>query len=269
MSLEECLVNDTKIFLVGEEKKRIKRKGFSLVRKTPEIRIFRKDFNHAEIVGEALCSIRNLRCAHFFLIGESLHPFPHWVSYSDIRKSGIQIRLGSYDFRDMENYEYFQVCDIGLKDNHSFLEDILNMAPTEENQNELLNEIEELFALDTFMGQTDRYSTNILFERNKKTGELHLAPLYDFEYSLKKCYMDSKMIYGNFLHPFRTREDYLAFIQEHPEFKIKLKSYLDVDLTETIQRSFRRHGLHIPNSKIPYYKDFEDGRKEFIKSITR
>ena len=266
ISLNECLTKDTKIFLIGEEQSKCKK--FSLTRKRPAKKIFRKDFNHAEIIGEAICGIRNLRSAHFFLIGEGYFDYRHWVPYSEIKGSGYHIKLGSYDFCDTENFTYFKICDTSGK-NHNYLDDVLDMAPTEENRCELLNEIEELFALDTFMGQIDRFWSNILFEKNKKTKELHLAPVYDFQYSLKKYYMDPKMLYDNFLYHFQTREDYFNFMREHPEFADKLCSYLDIDLVELIKRSYRTRGLQVPDSKAPFYEEFAKERKEFIKSITR
>ena len=220
-------------------------------------------------MGESICGIRNLRCAHFFLIGEGLYDYRRWVSYSDIRRSGYHIRLGSYDFRDTEKYEYFKICDHGIRNTHHYLDEILDMAPTEENQAELLDEIEELFALDTFMGQTDRIWSNVLFERDKETREIHLAPIYDFEYSLKRCYLDPNKVYDNILLPFYSGEDYLEFIKEHPEFVGKLKSYLDVDLVGTIQKSYADKRLCVPESKLPFYQDFEHDRKEFIKSIIK
>lgn len=270
MSIGECLLDDTRLYLVREEEKP-KKKRFSLIRKQPknDIKIFRKDFNHAEIIGEAICGIRNLRCAHFFLIGEGYTNRPHWDTYSRIGRQGVFVRLGSYDFRDMENHEYFKIVETGKRGSRAYLEDIIEMAPTDENRCELMDEIEELFALDTFMGQTDRIWSNVLFERNKKTKEIHLAPIYDFEYSLKRGYMDSRAIYENLLHPFRTKEDYIAFIEEHPEFAEKLKSYLDIDLEELVRRSYRSKGLRVPESKFAFYREFADERKQFIRSITK
>lgn len=266
MSLKECLKDDTRVFLISEEEEQ--RRKFSFFKKEPERRIFRKDFNQAEIIGEGICGIRNLRCAHFFVIGEGIYNLRKSVHYSDLR-NGYHLRLGSYDFREPSQYDYFKICDFGQRSTHNFLEEVLELAPTEENRKQLLDEIEELFALDTYMGQTDRYWSNILFERNKKTKEIHLAPLYDFEYSMKKCYIDPKMIYDNLLHSFETVDDYIAFMSDHPEFREKLESYLHIDLIELIQRSYRSKGLQVPKDRLPFYEDFDQERKELIKSILK
>ena len=268
-SLDECITDSTRFYLIKPEEQK-KRKFFRFFKqKDYEKRIFRKDFNHAEFVGEELCNVRNLRCARFFLIGEGgLYQINRTAPFSDIKGQGYQLRLGSYDFRDPVAFDYFQIVDTGLRNDHDYLEDILEFAPTDENRRELLDEIEEMFALDTFMGQTDRYWNNVIFERNKKTKEIHLAPLYDFEYSLKSSSMDPDMMYGNVLHNFRGEEDYIAFIQEHPEFADKLKYYLDVDLLEVIQRAYRSKGIKLPEYSIPHYLAFEQERKDFIRRVT-
>ena len=181
MGVNECLQDGTRIYLIREEDK--KKKRFTLFKsKKNERRIFRKDFNHAELVGEELCNVRNLRCSHFFLIGEGYYHLNRTEFYEDIEDKGYNIRLGSYDFRDPVKYDYFQIADSILGSEHDYLEEILEFAPTTENRYQLLDEIEEMFALDTFMGQTDRYWNNVIFERDKETKEIHLAPLYDFEY---------------------------------------------------------------------------------------
>lgn len=59
MYLGECITDNTNIYLVGEDYRKKEKRGL-------ERRIFRKNFNHAEIIGEELCKIRNLSCPHFF-----------------------------------------------------------------------------------------------------------------------------------------------------------------------------------------------------------
>ena len=262
LNLGECYTNNTRIFLIEEEN------GFRLRKKAIEPRIFRKHFNHAEFIGEELCHIRHLNCVHYFLIGEGCYNIRFEVPYKAAYKNGYRIRLGSIDFRDRRQYDYFHITDSCLGGVGDHLESILDLTPTEKNRVELLDEIEEMFALDTFMGQTDRYGENVYFARNKKTGEIHLAPLFDFEYSLKSTNMNRDLIYGNDLHSFRNEEDYIEFIQEHPEFADKLRSYLDVDLLEIIERSYRSRGLRLPEHTIPFYLSFEEERKEFIRRIT-
>ena len=96
-SLGESITDNAKIVLLKpEEVKKKKLFGF-LRQKSYEKRIFRKDFNHAELIGEELCNIRNLRCAHFFLIGEGYYQVNREAPFRDISDQGYQLKLGSYD----------------------------------------------------------------------------------------------------------------------------------------------------------------------------
>lgn len=266
-SLGESLTDNTKILLIKPEE--IKKKSlFGFFRQQAgERRIFRKDFNHAEFVGEELCNMRNLRCAHFFLVGEGYYKVNRMAPFKEIEGDGYRLLLGSYDFRNPVEYDYFQIKDESIRSSHNYLDELLDLAPNENNRRELLDDVEEMFAIDTYMGQTDRYWNNIIFEKNKRTGEIRLAPLYDFEYSLNPMSLDPDMIYDNALHTFKTEDDYIEFIQQHPEFADKLRFYLKVDLMETMQRVYRAKGLKVPLNTIPYYLDFEKGRKDLIRKV--
>ena len=272
LSLSECLTDETKIYLVKPEEKK-ERKWLNIKnRRNKEKRILRRDFNHADLIGVELCDmrshVRNLRCSRFFLIGEGYYSVNHGARYKDIEGKGYQLKLGSYDYRDPDNYEYFKIDYDPQKRNQEYLDDVLAMAPTEENRAQLLDDIEELFALDTFMGQTDRYWNTVVFERNKETKEVRLAPISHFEHSLKTSEQDRNQIYGNVLHNFKTEQDYIDFIKEHPEFADKLRFYLGVDLIDAIKRAYRLQGLELPESVVPFYKQMEDDRKVLIKRVT-
>lgn len=258
MSIKDCLTDNTQIYLVSSQDSKAQGK-----------KIFRKLFNPSELIGEELCKIRNLKCTHYFIIGEGNYHVNRNVLYSKIRRKNYHIKLGSYDFRDFKENEYCQIHNTFVENWHDYFVEILELAPTEENRRQLLDEIEEMFALDTFMGQTDRYFNNIIFSRNRKTKEIHLAPLFDFQYSLKSTFLYSDTIYGNILHSFKDENAYREFIAEHPEFEDKLKAYLDVDLIEVIKRCYRSRGLQLPEEAIPFYREFEKSRKELIKTVTR
>ena len=267
-SLGESITDDTRILLIKPEEMK-KRSLFSFFRQQKgEKRIFRKDFNHAELIGEELCNIRNLRCAHFFLIGEGYYRVNREAPFREISNDGYQLKLGSYDFRDPKEFDYFQLDNYSAFSDTDHLEDVLNMTPNEKNRKELLDDIEEMFALDTFMGQTDRFWNNVIFEKNKRTGEIRMAPLYDFEYSLNPMDLDPNMIYQNVLHDFKDEKAYVDFIDEHPEFAEKLRFYLNIDLVATMERCYRAKGMRVPLHTIPFYQDFEKSRKDLIRRVT-
>ena len=143
---------------------------------------------------------------------------------------------------------------------------MLSEAKDSENEEKLCREMLELIALDIFMGQIDRCDENIIFEE-KQDGELRLAPLFDFERSLKSGYLTDDMICGGELYSFKTVDECRKFIQRYPIFRDILGSYLNVDLKEVVERAYHRRNLTIPEDKWEYYQDFETKRKKLIKKI--
>ncbi len=260
MDITECIQDNTSLYIVGDDTH--KRRRFF---KKKEPKIYRKHFNHAEFIGEELCGIRNLRCVHYFLIGEGSFHLNSYMNYGDIQDKCYAIKLGSYDFKNPDS-EYFYIRDYSKSSNVNYLDVLLSYTSSDKNYCELLDEVEEMFALDTYMGQMDRFSTNILFELDSKD-EIHLSPLFDFEYSLKSSYLDSHCIYGNTLFHFRTLDDYYEFLNAHPEFYDKLKSYLDVNLDDVVRRCYQVRGLVVPKDKYYYYQEFDENQKKLIKKI--
>lgn len=265
LTLNECVLSDTRFLLVKPDDGK---KKISLI-KPKEKKMYRKNFNHAEFVGEQLCGLRNLKCAHYFLIGEGHLQVNRVARYGELRPSWYEFKLASYDFKEpMHQYFDLDSFEIPRGDYPNALAAVLSMAPNEKNRKELMNEIEEMFALDIYMGQTDRIPSNIMFQRNM-LGEIHLAPLYDFQYSLKGGYGKPSCIYDNALFPMKNKKQMKEFLQEHPEFVGKLEEYLDMDLTEAVRWGYRAKGLKVPEPKFEYYRQFEEERKELIKNIAR
>ena len=264
--LNDCLTSDTRIVLMKPE---TQKKRFSFF-KDKEKKIYRKSFNHAEFVGEGLCDIRKLNCARSFLIGEGYYKVNRVAKYGEMNPSDYQLKLGSYDFKE-PGYEYFDLQSLPEDRIHypNALSQVLDMVPSEENRRELLEEIEEMFALDFYMAQTDRIPSNIMFQRNPSTHEIHLAPIYDFEYSLKSMFTDYTYYYDNALCSMYNEKKVREFIKEHPEFEEKLASYLGVDLADVIRWSYGSKGLRVPDDKYPYYQEFDKQRKELIRTVLR
>lgn len=259
MILGECVTDKTVVHVIGKNYRKKEEKG--LVK-----RIFRKNFNHAEIIGEELCSIRNLSCPHFFLVADSMDNNDKEVLYNYALRRGLNVMLGSYDFT-RNDLIYFTINDIANEGKNN-LEKILSMCSSLENRRVLIDEICELFALDIYMGQSDRFSNNIMFSINPSNGDVHLAPIYDFQFSLKKGYTNSEKIYDNQICPIMTFSDLSKFIKDYPGLLEMLKTYLDVDLVSTIKLSYEKHGMCVPDDKLRFYSDFETDRKKLIKKIT-
>lgn len=259
MYLGECITDSTNIFLVGEDYRKKEKRGL-------ERRIFRKNFNHAEIIGEELCKIRNLSCPHFFLMADSKKDKNKYISYKIAKRDGLNVKLGSYDVTKNGVF-YFTIDDVFLSGGRTKFEGLLSMTPSAKNSEELANEMCELFALDLYMGQADRFSNNILFSFNIHNGEIHLESIFDFQYSLKDGYNCEDFIYDNDLYTFRNIEDFKIFMIFYPNFREMLRSYLDVDLEQVVRDGYRRNGLIVPESKVSFYAAFDRNRKELIKKI--
>lgn len=259
MYLGECITDNTNIYLIGEDYRKKENKGL-------ERRIFKKNFNHAEIIGEELCGIRNLSCPHFFLVADTDEADNKYVPYKIAKKDGLNVKLGSYDVK-RNGLFYFTINDIYSWDGKTKFEEILSMAPSAKNREELANEMCELFALDLYMGQVDRFSNNMLFSFNINNGEIHLVSIFDFQYSLKDGYNSEDFIYDNQLYRFKDINSFKDFIIFYPQLREMLKSYLDVDLVSVAKKGYSRNGLYVPESKIHYYSEFDDGRKKLIKKI--
>ena len=259
LCINECLTEDTKILLIGKKK-------FSFFKRKEEPKIFRKNFNHAEFIGEEICASKEIPCVHFFLVADGFFTSNQMTTYCLLPKHVSRIEIGSSDFRK-HDYEYFSIVHGNVTSEDDCLIPLLEMAPSEKNRQELLNEILNMFALDTYMGQIDRFHNNIVFERNPKTKEIHLSPLFDFEYSLKSSYLDPDSIYPNPIYPLFTIKDYRRMIEIFPEFKEKLESFLSIKLVDAATFAYQSKGLVMPSCKLPFYHDFDKRQKKLIRKI--
>lgn len=259
MILGECITDNTSVHVIGKNYRKKEEKG--LVR-----RIFRKNFNHAEIIGEELCLVRNLSCPHFFLVADSMDSKSEDVLYNYALKRGLTVMLGSYDFA-RDDLVYFTINDF-INEGKNNLEKLLSMCSSLENRKALIDEICELFALDIYMGQSDRFSNNIMFSINPSNGDVHLAPIYDFQFSLKNGYTNSEKIYDNQIFPIMNFSDFSLFIKNYPNLLEMLKTYLDVDLVSTVKLSYEKRGMYVREDKLRFYSEFDSDRKELIKKIT-
>ena len=261
MDISECLKPDTMIYLTRD---RDTKKGLFYKDEKPEL--FIKDFNHAEFIGVELCGIRNLRCAHYFLVGCGMYHLKRMARYGEIDQY-YKYKLASYDFKDSSK-KYKSLAEYGIRDVDKF-HAMLEKTPTAKNREELCHDMLELLALDIYMGQDDRTSNNVVFEIDNDQN-IRLAPLFDFEYSLNLNLTGNNNIQGFsdliYLNDYkRIRE----FIKLYPEFEYMLKSYSNVDLCNLIYRTYSRHGLKVPDDKWRFYEEFEDDRNKVLKKIVR
>ena len=262
--LDECLTNQTPIYVTT---KVIPKK--SLIRRTERPRkVFMKKFNPAEFIGEELCRIRDIRCSHYFIAGINYYTLKDPIWYEDAVKRCSDFQIASKT-NHRKGYQYHSVSHYGFAAyDHNLFEKMLDQTPDEENRKQLCKELLELMALDIYMGQTDRYAFNYEFEEDAEH-HIHLAPVYDFEHSVNPQFLNKGDICFGDLYSFRTIEDCKEFIRKYPMFRDILSSYLDVDLEYVVRDAFGRRRMKMPENKYPIYREFDQERKELIKSIVQ
>lgn len=261
MDISECLRPDSRVYITRD---RDCKKGFLYKDENPEL--FIKDFNHAEFIGEELCDVQNIRCVHYFLVGCGLMHLKRFSKVGEI-KEHYKYKIASIDFRK-DDMQYKTIGDYVVWVDPDKIGSMLKYAPTAKNKEDLRSDLLKMVALDIYMGQTDRLDHNFMFEEDK-SGNIRLAPLYDFEYSLKSSYLDRGRIYESDLVTFNNMNELKSFMRKYPEFRDMLLSYLDVDLCSCISRAYNQRQLKVPSDKWQFYEEFQDERCELIKKITR
>lgn len=228
--------------------------------------IYHKDFDITEFIGEKLASIRNVRSVHYFpgCFGEKLNVFQGSV---DIKKKCI--RTCSFDFKN-EQSQYFSSTSLSSdiyasNDPFNFL---LDNCKDEKNRNDFISESLELAALDIFMEQRDRRN-NLIYEKTRN-GELHLAPIFDYECSFyeKDDYVGS-YFYECDLGKFCLISDYQILIDKFPELREILSSYLTVDLESEIREMFNERDFSTNNFDFDFYKRCDERNHDRIELILR
>ncbi len=261
MSVNECLRSDTKVYLTRD---RNYKKGFFYKDENPSL--FIKNFNHAEFIGEELCHISNINCVHYFLVGCGNYNLKRYSVVGDI-KHHYNYRIASVDFRK-PNKKYKYITDFARLTGKYKFEELLEFAPSEENKEDLCDDLLKMVALDIYMGQTDRVFSNFMIEEDENKN-LRLAPLFDFEYSLNPSNISKSNIYESDIMTFNNIEEVKDFIEIYPRFRDLLLSYMDIDLCECATHAYNDRKLNFPENKKMYYKAFDYDRKELIKKITR
>ena len=260
--LGDCLTKDTPIFLTSG-----KEPMFKLCHKKSE-KLYIKDFNPAEFVGEELCILKKIRCPHYFMVGVGARNYRSYFPYQSAKKMCCGLGIASKSFH-RPGYKYKSVTDYGLSQyDEDIFEKMLEQANGEENRKQLCEEMLQLLALDIYMGQTDRFAFNYEFEEDKEH-HVHLAPIFDFQYSLSPLFIKEDAICYGDLQPFQDFEECREFLKKYPKFGEYLKSYLGEDLASIVKSSYAKRRMIVPEKEISVCREFEKSQKEKIKRIVR
>ena len=126
--ITECMNSETPVKLVCSRSKK------PLFGKA-EPKVYFKNFNHAEFIGEELCGIRNIRCTHYFIAGLTSFKINKTLKCGEIDKYSPDIGIGSYDFKDAGK-KYKHIDEYEKKANNGF-ESMLKNTKNEENRKQL------------------------------------------------------------------------------------------------------------------------------------
>ena len=125
----------------------------------------------------------------------------------------------------------------------------------QKNYQELLSELLKMIAIDLYSSQEDRNLTNIQFTR--KEGELHLAPLYDFEDSFREV---NQYKYSSALLGLSIQD-----IKKYPQLKKYLGKLFETKIKTVLEQIEDERKILIPNTIKDTYNKFEQDRQMILK----
>ncbi len=156
------------------------------------------------------------------------------------------------------NQQYFFMKDLKLMSQFydtSNLEKIRKLCKDDENYKELLSEIFKLVAIDLYMNQEDRNFTNMQFTR--KDGELHLAPLYDFEDSCREPFTPE---YSSAFLGMQVEE-----VDKYPLLGEYLNKLYSAKIGTVLEQIEDERKLLIPTPIKEKYEAYEEDRRMMLK----
>lgn len=206
-----------------------------------------------------------------------------------VSRDGKDVFIASRNFKDKSNKYYyysrmFKRCieHIGLREiGMDNIKTELKKITTAENAKEVSDELFTLTAVDCFSGQSDRTSSNLMFE--KSNGLYHLAPIYDNGYCFKgyriqeysSCYQKLYFPYipdpdDDFTGKYEERTliidsirlNTLRLIRDNLAFYNAICKCLDIDIDEIIKRTNDKHQIKIYKAQRDYIRKYLDKKKK-------
>lgn len=224
--------------------------------------IYYKSFDITEFIGEQLASVRGVRSNHYF-------PVCFDLTLRDCIENPIYYRnnmkVGSFDFKK-PGVTYETALSLPYYyDKDSFLI-LLDRCCSDQNREEFINENLEMFALDIYMSQWDR-GGNTFYEFHPN-GEIHLAPVFDYESSMNK--LDAKDLdYTSDFFQFLSLDDYHEMMIKYPQFKEMLQTYLSVDLEGQLISMARNRNFDISGIDMDSYRRYDEVVHKKLEKILK
>ena len=224
-------------------------------------KIYHKEFDLHEFIGEELAGIRGVNSVHYFPV--LFDDIDNVLKLDNGFEKTEFVRVGSFDFKK-PGIKYSTGPDLPHYEDFYTFNDILDLCPTKKNREELINELLEIYGLDIYSGQTDRPG-NIFYEFHPN-GEIHTSKLFDYEWSLDE---DLKDYYVADFHIFRSIAAYQKLIKDYPQFEGILRSYLDVDLESIINKMARSRHFDLRGFDMDAYKRFDEVSHKRLEKILK
>jgi hypothetical protein len=243
------------------KKATMKNQGIALIKGMPEV--YHRESDLTEFIGEQLAGIRGVRSAHYIPIC-----FGEYKKCLASAKYGFDrgnIRVGSPSFKKA-GIKYIFSSSMIYRVGGNYFENLLDACPSLENAVQLSDEHFEMEALDVYMGQHDRRS-NIYYEVYPN-GEIHLAPMFDYENSMFDALKES-VVYESDFNSYRTIDDYRRMIDRYPQFGEMLSSYVDVDLVKQIEEMAKTRKFDLSGFDLEPYKRFDDESHKKLELILK
>lgn len=193
----------------------------------------------------------------------------------EIAKVNNTYGLASKNFKS-DDYTYHTLSSLignPLDGNKYYNLELLKLACVdEENEKKLLQNIFKMLAIDIVMLQKDRCSINLQFQINKKTGELDIAPIYDFSNCSPRIILNSKKTWNLRNVLLDINENSIQWLlNNYTLFREELEFYLEQDLNFVwdeicLYYQFDQDTAAYERVK-DYYKIKEDSVRKYIRQL--
>lgn len=206
-------------------------------------RYYPKVANLNELIGVQLAKELNLRTVDFMLFEDTNH----------------EVLLVSKSF--INPYSTYHTI---TSDNNNFLNNIRDYCVDDINFQVVLKSIFKMFAIDIYMGQTDRGTSNLKFEKYD-TRYFDLAPLYDYS----EAQWDENISYKNPLYNFNCKDDYDLFFSTYPSSLEFIKKIKEKNIMEILRKVEYSKSIKLPQEVIDIYSKREENTQKKLEKIIK
>lgn len=189
----------------------------------------------------------------------------------EIAKVNNTYGLTSKNFKtDDYTYHTFSSLIGRLGDKRYNLELLKLACVDKENEEKLLQNIFKMFAIDIVMLQKDRCGVNLQFQINKKTGEIDVAPIYDFSSCSSQIISNSKKTWNLRNVILDINENNIQWLlKNYPLFREELEFYLEQKLSDVWNEICLYYHFNQDTAVYERIKDYYEIKQESVRKYVR